>query len=191
MSRNILLVDNLDSFSFNLVEAFERLGCKVQVLRNSCSADAAYKQATKDKALIILSPGPGRPEEAGSCMNLITLAKGKLPLLGVCLGHQAIIAEGSGTVSAAPAIVHGRASRLEHDGEGLFKDLASPIRVGRYHSLCTLEPPTRFHVHARLEGMVMAVSDNQAKQFGLQFHPESILTPVGDKILSNLLESVG
>jgi anthranilate synthase/aminodeoxychorismate synthase-like glutamine amidotransferase len=191
MSRNVLMVDNHDSFTFNIVEALERLGATVRTVRNEIAAADAFEQARRDDALILLSPGPGRPEDAGCCIELIALAKGKVPLLGVCLGHQAMVLEAGGEVVRAPEVVHGKASPLEHDGAGPFARLPNPIKIGRYHSLCTPNPPARFRVHAAIDGMAMAISDAKAKQVGVQFHPESVLTPVGQKILANVLEGFG
>ena len=190
MTRPVLLIDNLDSFTFNLVEAFGRLGAEVQVLRNRIDAAAALEIAETKGALIVLSPGPGRPEEAGCCLELIRLAKRRVPLLGVCLGHQAIVLEAGGTVERAPVPVHGKVSFLAHDGEGPMRGLPSPLGIGRYHSLCTRNLPERFAVHAGIDGMAMAISDPVARQAGLQFHPESILTRSGDRVLANLLESL-
>ncbi|MDB5722892.1 MAG: anthranilate synthase component [Alphaproteobacteria bacterium] len=118
---NILLIDNLDSFSFNLVEAVERLGAKVRVVRNTIGAAAALAEAERNDAMILLSPGPGRPENAGCCIELIAAAKARVPLLGVCLGHQAIVLEAGGEVGSAPEPVHGKASLLPHDGRGPFE----------------------------------------------------------------------
>ena len=191
MNRNVLIIDNHDSFTFNIVEALERLGAQVRTVRNEIAAQDAFEQAFRADAIILLSPGPGRPEEAGSCLDLITLAKGKVPLFGVCLGHQALVLEAGGEVVRAPEAVHGMASLLDHDGEGPFAGVPSPIKIGRYHSLCTPEPPARFHVHAAIDGMAMAISDREARQVGLQFHPESILTPVGQRILGNVLRGFG
>jgi anthranilate synthase/aminodeoxychorismate synthase-like glutamine amidotransferase len=187
MIQNVLLIDNLDSFSFNLVEAVERLGAKVRVVRNTITADAALDQAERNDAMILLSPGPGRPENAGCCVELIAAAKGRVPLLGVCLGHQAIVLEAGGEVGSAPVPVHGKASLLSHDGGGPFEGIEGPIRIGRYHSLCTRRIPNRFTVQAEIEGMAMAISDRDAMQTGLQFHPESILTPAGNRLLANIL----
>jgi anthranilate synthase/aminodeoxychorismate synthase-like glutamine amidotransferase len=182
MTRPVLLIDNLDSFTFNLVEAFERLGAEVQVLRNRVSAPAALAIAEAKGALIVLSPGPGRPEEAGCCLALIGLAKGRAPLLGVCLGHQAIVLEAGGIVERAPVPVHGKVN--------VQRGLANPVGIGRYHSLCTRHLPPRFTVHAEIDGMAMAISDMEARQAGLQFHPESVLTRSGDSILANILEGL-
>lgn len=189
MRRHVLFIDNLDSFTFNLVEAFERLDAEVQVLRNSAPAAEALALAEAKGSLIVLSPGPGRPETAGSMMELIDLALGKVPVLGICLGHQGIVLHAGGEVSRAPEPVHGKASLLQHDGAGPFAGLDQPIPIGRYHSLCTRKIPNRFVVHASTDGMAMALSDPQAKQIGLQFHPESILTRGGDAILDNVLRA--
>jgi len=188
MSPHVLFIDNFDSFTFNLVEAFERLGCDVRVLRNTVPARAALDLAVEKKSLIVLSPGPGAPNEAGCCLDLIGLALGRVPLLGVCLGHQAIVEQAGGNVTRAPEPVHGKSSSLSHDGEGPMRGLESPLTVGRYHSLCTRDLPARFRVHAEIDGMAMAISDPQALQTGLQFHPESILTLHGDLILRNVLD---
>lgn len=187
MKHHVLVIDNLDSFTFNLVDAFERLGCDVQVLRNSIPATRALAIAQEKKALIVLSPGPGGPEDAGCCLELIELALGKVPLLGVCLGHQAIVHQAGGKVTRASEPVHGKASSLDHDGAGPFAGLDSPFHIGRYHSLCTRDVPARFRVHADIEGMAMAISDADALQTGLQFHPESVLTRGGDAMLANIL----
>ncbi|MBV9900761.1 MAG: gamma-glutamyl-gamma-aminobutyrate hydrolase family protein [Alphaproteobacteria bacterium] len=184
---NVLMIDNFDSLTFNLVEAMQRLGAKVRVLRNSVPAAAALAEADETRASILLSPGPGAPREAGCCLELIALAKGRVPLAGICLGHQAIVEQAGGLVERAPEPVHGKASLLSHDGEGPFAGIEGPVQIGRYHSLCTRNLPVRFRVHAAIDGMAMAISDPAAKQSGLQFHPESILTPAGNRILRNLL----
>ncbi len=191
MTRPVLLIDNLDSFTFNLVEAFERLGCSVRTLRNRIDAGDALALAEKDGALVVLSPGPGGPGEAGCCLELISRAEGRVPVLGVCLGHQAIVQQAGGRVSRAAGPMHGKASLLQHDGQGPFAGLAGPQRVGRYHSLCTTEIPARFTIHAAIDGMAMAISDPRARQTGLQFHPESVLTTHGDRMLANVLASSG
>ena len=188
MIRHVVLIDHQDSFSFNLVEAFGRLGCAVRVLRSQVGAAEALALAADSNALIVLSPGPGRPEEAGCFLELVGLAKGRVPLLGVCLGHQAIVTEAGGSVERAAEPVHGKASLLRHDGAGPFRGLSGPVRIGRYHSLCTRTLPARFTVHAAIDGMAMAIADPAARQTGLQFHPESVLTAEGDRMLANILE---
>lgn len=188
MTRQIVLIDNLDSFSFNLVEAFQRLGCAVRTLRNRIAAADALALAEARDALIVLSPGPGGPKDAGCCLDLIERAAGRVPVLGICLGHQAIVHQSGGRVSRADAPVHGKANPIRHDGAGPFAGLPNPLTVARYHSLCTRDLPDRFTVHAQINGMAMAISDPDALQTGLQFHPESILTTQGDRLLANILD---
>jgi anthranilate synthase/aminodeoxychorismate synthase-like glutamine amidotransferase len=189
--RPVLLIDNLDSFTFNLVEGLERIGAQVHVRRNSIAAADALAEAEALGAVLMISPGPGTPRSSGCCVELIALAKGRVPLLGICLGHQALVEEGGGTVTRAPEPVHGKSMLLVHDGAGPFAGLASPVRVARYHSLCTRDLPPRFTVHAEVDGMAMAFSDAKALQAGLQFHPESILTTHGDTMLANLMGMFG
>jgi len=187
MIRNVLMIDNHDSFTFNIVEALERLGVSVRTVRNEIAAADALEQAEASEAMILISPGPGRPEDAGCCLELIGMAKGKVPLFGVCLGQQAMVLEAGGEVVRARQAVHGKASLLEHDGEGPFAGLPNPIKIGRYHSLATPNPPARFRVHGTIDGMAMAISDRDAKQVGVQFHPESVLSPTGQRMLANVL----
>jgi len=187
MIRNVLMIDNHDSFTFNIVEALERLGASVRTVRNEIAAADALEQAVASEAMILISPGPGRPEDAGCCLELIGMAKGKVPLFGVCLGQQAMVLEAGGEVVRASQAVHGKASLLEHDGEGPFAGLPNPIKIGRYHSLATPNPPARFRVHGTIDGMAMAISDREAKQVAVQFHPESVLSPTGQRMLANVL----
>lgn len=186
----ILLVDNRDSFTFNLADAVRSAGSEVVVVRNDIVAEEALARAIKLGASILLSPGPGEPTEAGCCLDLISLAKGQVPLIGICLGHQAIVAEAGGQVTRAAEPCHGKCSTLDHRGTGPFATLPNPMRVGRYHSLCTPMGglPRRFMVDASLDGMAMAIRDDDAGQLGLQFHPESILTPRGDKLVAAVLD---
>ena len=185
---SVTLVDNRDSFSFNLADAFLRAGCEVRTYRNTVSAvDLAAHASASGDGLIVLSPGPGTPVDAGTCLPLVCLARDRIPLLGICLGFQVIAAECGGVVGPAEPPVHGRASDLHHDGRGPLLGLRSPVRVARYHSLCVRSLPPRFTVHALLDGMVMAASDVAAGQYGLQFHPESILPPEGDALIANLI----
>ena len=164
-------------------------GAEVEVVRNSITADAALARALRFGALIMLSPGPGGPKDAGCCMELVALAAGRVPLIGICLGHQAIVEVAGGTVVRAHEPCHGKSSAILHDGQGPFAGLPSPMRVGRYHSLCTPlnQVPERLRVHADLDGMAMAISDEEAGQVGVQFHPESILTPMGGRLLTSIL----
>lgn len=189
MTRKVLVLDNFDSFTFNLVEAFQRLGAAVRVVRNTIAAAEALAMALETDAIVVLSPGPGTPREAGCLLDLVALAKTRVPVIGVCLGHQAIVEEGGGRVISAPEPVHGKSWRVEHNASGAFAGLPNPLMVGRYHSLTTTNLPARFTVDALSAGdsLVMALSDLDARQVGLQFHPESILTPRGDRIIANLL----
>ena len=187
---NVLLIDNRDSFTFNLAEACRVAGAGVEVVRNSIPAADALAYALRYDALIMLSPGPGGPREAGCCMELIARAAGRVPMIGICLGHQAIVEHHQGRVVRAHEPCHGKSSAVEHDGSGPFAGLPSPMRVGRYHSLCTPlnHIPERLRVHAVLDGMAMAVSNFDDGQFGLQFHPESILTPLGSRLVDGMLD---
>ena len=185
----VLLVDNRDSFTFNLADACEVAGAMVEVVRNNVDAEVALDRALKCGAMLMLSPGPGGPRQAGCSMELVGLAAGRVPLVGICLGHQAIVEAAGGRVVRSHEPCHGKSSAVEHDGAGPFAGLPSPMRVGRYHSLCTPlnDVPESLRVLAVLDGMAMAVSDEPAGQIGLQFHPESILTPLGGKLLAAVL----
>ena len=185
-----LLIDNRDSFTFNLVHLLHEAGAEVTVLRNTVAAGEAVMLAAETRALIVLGPGPGGPEEAGSTLAIVALAKGRVPLFGVCLGHQAIGMEAGGRIERAHTIVHGKASALVHDGTGPMRGLPTPFAAGRYHSLSVRDLPARFTIHAALDGMAMAISDVQARQAGVQFHPESILTEHGARLIGNVLETL-
>lgn len=190
MSRkpHVLFIDNYDSFTFNLVDALSVLGAEVDVYRNDLGADEALAIAkAKGSSLIVLSPGPGAPEHAGCCIELIGKAAGHIPLLGVCLGHQAIVCAFGGKVGPAGAIVHGKKSRITHDGRGLFVGLPESLDVGRYHSLAAERIPDELTVTARYQDVVMAVAHRTHAIYGVQFHPESILSTEGQALLANVL----
>jgi anthranilate synthase/aminodeoxychorismate synthase-like glutamine amidotransferase len=186
---NVLLIDNRDSFTFSLAEACRVAGATVEVVRNSIPAADALAYALRHQALIMISPGPGGPRDAGCCLELIALAAGRVPVIGICLGHQAIVEHHGGRVVRAHEPCHGKSSAVEHDGSGPFTGLPSPMRVGRYHSLCTPlnDIPEGLAVQALLDGMAMAVRNQADGQFGLQFHPESILTPMGARLIDGML----
>jgi len=186
---HVVLIDNFDSFSFNLVDDFARRGCTVDVWRNTIGAEDALALATNTDApsLIVLSPGPGDPDAAGCCVELARLAAGIVPLLGVCLGHQAIVRAFGGTIERAPSIVHGKTAAVRHDGRGLFRDLPSPMTVGRYHSLVAGSLGDALEPSATLGDLVMAVRHREAPVLGVQFHPESILTRDGGQIIDAAL----
>jgi anthranilate synthase/aminodeoxychorismate synthase-like glutamine amidotransferase len=186
---NVLLIDNFDSFTFNLVDDFERRGCKVEVYRNDVSPERALERVLGMAAprLVVLSPGPGAPADAGCCVELIRRAAGKVALLGVCLGHQALVEAMGGRVGAAGEIVHGKAVSVDHDGEGVFSGLPRPMPVARYHSLVALDVPDSLRVRARCRDLVMAVEHREHRLLGVQFHPESVLTPAGGRFLENVM----
>ena len=189
MTGNVLFIDNFDSFTFNLVESFERLGCEIAVLRNTIDAGEAFERAQRSNALIVLSPGPGKPRDAGCCLELIARSKGKVPLLGICLGHQAIVEAFGGEVGYARELLHGKASPVRHDGTGLFTGLPEPFDAGRYHSLAATRLPEELEPTAYADdGEVMAVRHRELPIVGVQFHPESVLTPDGPALGRNFVE---
>ncbi len=188
---HILLIDNFDSFSFNLVDAFATTGADIDVYRNTISADKALEiTKAKRSALIVLSPGPGSPDQAGCCIELIQRAAGNVPIFGVCLGHQAMVRAFGGTVGSAGAIVHGKKSRIRHAGHPMFAGLPNEFEVGRYHSLMAHRIPNQLLSIADCGDIVMALAHRTHSIYGVQFHPESILTTFGQKILSNLMALV-
>ncbi len=185
---NVLMIDNFDSFTFNLVDDLEKLQLNVSVIRNDILLDAALtfiKQ--KNITHLVLSPGPGIPENAGICIELIKKLRGKLPILGVCLGHQAIVVAYGGSVAEAGELFHGKSSQLQQHNSHILAGLPPHFIVGRYHSLVATIVPETLLVTARVEtdGLAMVVEDKVNGVFGLQFHPESILTPMGSQILEN------
>ena len=187
----ILVVDNYDSFVFNLVQYLQQLGAEVVVKRN----DEVNADSINGFDGVLLSPGPGTPEDAGACIEIVNAAIGKQkPLLGVCLGHQAIGAALGGKVSRAPELLHGKTSQVQHKNEGVFKDLKSPFRATRYHSLAIETPsvPEELLVTATTDtGVIMGVKHKSAPIEGVQFHPESVLTEGGHRLLANWLETCG
>ena len=185
----LLLIDNYDSFTYNLVQAFLVLGADVRVHRND---EITVEEAQKiDATHLCISPGPGVPAEAGVSEEMIRAFAGKIPVLGVCLGHQAIVDVYGGSIVRAERLMHGKASDVLHDGRGLYADLPNPFRAGRYHSLIARrdEVPDAFAVTAwTAEGEVMGVRHKSLALEGVQFHPESILTPDGPRLLKAFLE---
>lgn len=181
-SLRVLFIDNVDSFTYNLVEEFLCLGAVVQVVRNNISAtelDAFVMQ----NDMIVLSPGPGTADEAGICVPLIRRYRGSKPILGICLGHQAIVRAYGGEVTAAPLPVQGKVSALNHNGDYCFAGLPNPLSIGRYHSLVATDIPAPLIRIATVDGLIMSVIDPEAGVIGFQFHPESILTPQGSALL--------
>jgi para-aminobenzoate synthetase component 2 len=183
----ILLIDNYDSFTYNLAHLFGELGADVVVRRNNeISPDGAE---TLSPSYLVVSPGPGRPEEAGATPEIIRRLSVRVPTLGVCLGHQAIVQCFGGVVGQARELVHGKATTVSHDGRGLFAGVPADFLAGRYHSLAATSVPNCFEVSATAaDGEVMAVRHRDLPVDGVQFHPESVLTPHGRDIAKNFLE---
>jgi anthranilate synthase component 2 len=188
----ILVIDNYDSFTYNLVQYLAELGAEVEVRRND-AVDVAAIAALAPQALVI-SPGPGRPEAAGVSVEAVRTLGPRLPVLGVCLGHQAIGVAYGGRVDLAPAPMHGKVSAVRHAGDPLFAGVPSPFAATRYHSLCVQRAglPAELMVIAETEdGVIMALRHREHPVVGVQFHPESILTPHGKRILANFLREAG
>ena len=185
----VLVVDNYDSFTYNLVHLLEELGAEVFVRLSDTLSPADAR--TLDPDGLVLSPGPGRPLNAGRSLELIRELGPTTPTLGVCLGHQAIVEAFGGEVAQARELVHGKASRVEHDGRGIFAGLPSPVDVGRYHSLAATHVPDALEVTSRsADGEVMGVRHRELPIEGVQFHPESVLTPEGPAMLHTFLDSL-
>jgi anthranilate synthase component 2 len=185
----VLLVDNYDSFTYNLYQYFGELGASARVIRNDAlSADEALALGP---AAIVISPGPGTPDQAGITLELIKKAAGKVPLLGVCLGHQALGQAFGGQVVRAPRVMHGKTSPIHHDGRDLFRGLPNPLEATRYHSLIVERdrlPDVLEVVAWTPEGEIMALKHQDHDTWGVQFHPESVLTPDGPALARNFLE---
>jgi anthranilate synthase component 2 len=180
------MLDNYDSFTWNLVHLFQERGAEVVVVRNDeIEVDEAEAMAPER---LVISPGPGRPEDAGISVELVRRLGPRVPTLGVCLGHQAIVAAFGGSVGQARALLHGKASRIETDGAGVYAGLPAELEVGRYHSLAAVDVPEDLVVTARAEdGEVMGVRHRAYAIEGVQFHPESVLTPDGGAIAATFL----
>ncbi len=188
------MLDNLDSFTYNLVDEFQCLGFEPNVYRNTLSAEFIFNkmlehtQKTSEPVLLVLSPGPGEPNKAGCLMALIKMCVGRIPMLGICLGHQALIEHYGGLVDRAEEIVHGKASSITHTGTGAFSNIQNPLPVARYHSLIGKDIPKTVDVIADYEGMCMAISKEEDAVLAFQFHPESILTTFGATLLAQSIQ---
>lgn len=188
-ARAVLLVDNYDSFTYNLAHLFGSLGARVDVVRND--EERLDERAVADADAICIGPGPGRPADAGKTMDVLRwgIAAGR-PILGVCLGHQAVGEFFGGTVVHAPRLMHGKTSPIEHDGSGVFAGLPSPFQATRYHSLCVAHepfPPELRACAASDDAVIQGLAHRTLPIFGVQFHPESVLTPEGGRIFANFL----
>jgi anthranilate synthase/aminodeoxychorismate synthase-like glutamine amidotransferase len=185
----VLVIDNYDSFTYNLVQYLGELGAELHVVRNDAVTVKDVDRLPVER--IVISPGPGRPEQAGITVDLVRAYGSRVPILGVCLGHQAIGIAFGGAVVAAPALLHGKTSTVEHDGRGLFDGLTEPFPAGRYHSLAvdrtTVPDDLEVAATAREDGTIMAVRHRRWPVHGVQFHPESVLTGEGRRILGNFL----
>jgi anthranilate synthase/aminodeoxychorismate synthase-like glutamine amidotransferase len=184
----ILLLDNYDSFTYNLAQYLGELGCTVEVHRNDKISVEHIAQRKPER--IVISPGPCTPQEAGVSVELVQKLAGKIPILGVCLGHQAIGAAFGGNIVRAPKLFHGKTSQIEHDGKGIFRDLPNPFVATRYHSLIVERKslPKELVVTAETnDGIIMGVRHRQYPLEGVQFHPESVLTESGKQLLRNFL----
>ena len=184
----MLLIDNYDSFTYNLVQAFAAQGAEVLTYRN----DAIDVDGAKglEPTHLVISPGPGRPENAGVSMEMIAAFRGELPILGVCLGHQCLVHYLGGDIVRADRLMHGKTSMVHHDNKSVFEGLSQPFEAGRYHSLSAEESslPAELTITAHTQrGEIMGVRHVSETMEGVQFHPESILTPEGDKLMANFL----
>jgi anthranilate synthase/aminodeoxychorismate synthase-like glutamine amidotransferase len=182
----LLMIDNYDSFTYNLVHLFQELGVEVAVYRNDAITPEEAERLAPSH--LVVSPGPGRPADAGVSVEVIRRLGPSVPTLGVCLGHQAIIEAFGGEIGQAQALLHGKSSPVEHDGLGVFAGLPETIEAGRYHSLAAVRVPDELEVTARTpDGEVMGVRHRELPIEGVQFHPESVLTPLGPQLARNFL----
>lgn len=184
----IVLVDNYDSFTFNLYQYLGEFDRDIRVFRNDAVTAEEILRLNPDR--VVISPGPKTPEEAGNCIDIVQKIGGKIPLMGVCLGHQSIAVAYGGVVSNAKELFHGKSSMMEHNGKGIFTDCPNPMKVARYHSLSAVAEslPDCLEITAMAEGEIMAIKHKEYDVVGLQFHPESINTPEGMTIIKNFIE---
>ncbi|MBE1302361.1 MAG: anthranilate synthase component II [Alteromonadaceae bacterium] len=186
---NIVLLDNYDSFTYNLVDELRALGQSLKVFRNSVDVSVICKElASSPNSLLLLSPGPGNPAQAGCMLRLIEEVQGKYPVLGICLGHQAIVQHYGGNIVRAPEVVHGKSSPVTHCADKMFAELPNPFPVARYHSLMAESVPEPLQVIANYQHIPMAVYHEADQMLGLQFHPESILTSQGSVLLQQSIQ---
>ena len=188
-NKKVLFIDNFDSFTYNLVDDFGKRKCLTKVYRADTRLEELKTIAEQfDPDLLVISPGPGNPDTAGVSLQAIDYFKDKVPIFGVCLGHQVIVQYFGGTIGHAPVPMHGKPSRVSHNEKGLFAGIENPLQAGRYHSLMAQQLPDCLEKTAEFEGIVMGVQHKALPIFGVQFHPESILTPAGNKVIENVLQ---
>ncbi len=188
MTARIVLLDNFDSFTWNLVDQFRSDGSAVTVFRNQADPSRVMDALGDDDSILVLSPGPGHPSTAGCMPRLVRDARGRHPIVGICLGHQAIIESYGGTVGGASDVFHGKHSLIQHTGQHMFAGLPSPLQVARYHSLAGTDIPDSLEIVARMDQTIMAVVNDRDRVCGFQFHPESIMTPQGITLLQQTIE---
>ena len=183
-----MFIDNFDSFTYNLVDDFCKRDCQAKVYRSDTELEELKRMAEEfEPNLLVISPGPGTPDSAGVSLAAVDYFKDKLPILGVCLGHQVIVQHFGGKISHAPEPMHGKPSRVTHNEKGIFAGVENPLQAGRYHSLIAIQLPPCLEKTAEFEGIIMGVQHKELPIYGVQFHPESILTPAGGKIIENVL----
>lgn len=183
----IIFLDNFDSFTYNLVDQFRSLGHQVKIYRNDCDLDLLEQLCRQPETILALSPGPGSPAEAGNMLALIQRVKTAVPIIGICLGHQALIEAFGGKVVHAGEVLHGKVSKIAHDQQAMFKELQNPMPVARYHSLMGVDLPEELIVNAHYNNIVMAIRHRDLPICSFQFHPESILTVQGSKLLAQAI----
>ena len=186
---NIIFMDNFDSFTYNIVDDLRTMRHNVEIYRNNLSTGFFMeKLAQTENPILFLSPGPCYPKDAGSMLDVIKASIGQYPMIGICLGHQAIIETYGGHIIPANDYIHGETSHVEHDGLGMFKNIPNPMSVARYHSLVGIDIPASLTINGTVDNMAMAVRDDENRVMGFQFHPESILTTNGHKLLKQSIE---
>jgi anthranilate synthase/aminodeoxychorismate synthase-like glutamine amidotransferase len=186
--RKVLFIDNFDSFTYNLVDDVCKRNCRAKVYRADTGLEELQQVANNfNPDLLVISPGPGTPDTAGVSLEAVGYFKDKLPIFGVCLGHQVIVQYFGGKVGHAPKPMHGKPSRVTHNEQDIFEGIENPLQAGRYHSLCALELPEVLEKTAEYKTVVMGTRHKELPIFGVQFHPESILTPAGGKVIENVL----
>jgi len=187
-NARILLIDNYDSFTYNLVQAFAAQGAEVLVYRNDQIEESQALEL--EPTHLVISPGPGRPEDAGVSLKMIEIFSNRVPMLGVCLGHQCLVSHYGGDIVRAERLMHGKTSMVKHDEKTVFAGLSQPFEAGRYHSLCANHEslPDVLELTAQTEmGEIMGVRHRELPLEGVQFHPESVLTPEGNQLMNNFM----
>ncbi|MGJ8678687.1 aminodeoxychorismate/anthranilate synthase component II [Paraglaciecola sp.] len=195
----VFLLDNFDSFTYNLVDELRSLGLELIVYRNSVPAELILEKMQEKsqqtgsnnqtkQVMLMLSPGPGNPSQAGSMLTLLSLVKGQFPVLGICLGHQAIVESYGGKIVRSNEVMHGKSSLIKHCGDKMFVNMPQPLPVARYHSLMADDMPAELDLLANFNDIPMAVTHAKDKMLGFQFHPESILTSQGSQLLMQSIE---